>query len=311
VTTLIVGCGYLGQRAGVLLRERGDFVCGTVRSECRAAEIASLGIEPVIADILQPDSFRGLPRAERILYCVGFDRSAGVSMRTVFLDGLSIILDRLSPGASRLVYASSTGVYGQTDGEWVDEETPPVPRSESGRICLEAEERVRAWAGEGNAVSLATVLRFAGLYGPGRVVHRATLERGDPIAGNPDRFLNLIHIDDAARAAAAALAANEPDPIYLIADDRPVTRREYYGRTATLLGAPEPRFKSPGPGTVAAARDETNKRVANRRMRASLVRDLLHPDIITGLPAALASNGNTRGDRSLRTLNQSTGAGST
>ncbi|MFI5458744.1 MAG: SDR family oxidoreductase [Isosphaerales bacterium] len=290
MTTLIIGCGYLGQRAGVLLRRRGERVYGTVRSQGRAAEIAGLGIEPVVADVLEPDSIRGLPAAECILYCVGFDRSAGASMRTVYVDGLRNVLDCLLSGATRFVFASSTGVYGQTGGEWVDEETPPGPRHESGKLCLGAEERVRSWDSERNSGSSAIVLRFAGLYGPGRIVRRAMLERGEPIPGGPDRFLNLIHIDDAARAAVAALATGVAHPIYVIADDRPVTRREYYSRVATLLGAPEPRFALPQPGTLEATRDETNKRIANRRMRAELVLDLVYPDILTGLPAALSSS---------------------
>jgi len=296
VTTLIIGCGYLGQRAGVLIRRRGERVYGTVRSQRRAAEIAGLGIEPLVADVLEPDSMRGLPAAECILYCVGFDRSAGASIRTVHVDGLENVLDCLSSGATRFVFASSTGVYGQTGGEWVDEETLPGPRHESGKLCLEAEERVRAWAGEGNPGSSAIVLRFAGLYGPGRVVRRAMLERGEPIPGDPHKFLNLIHIDDAARAAVAALTTGEVNPIYVIADDRPVTRREYYSRVATLLGAPEPRFESPQPGTPEATRDETNKRIANRRMRAELVLDLVYPDIMTGLPAALCSSRHESGE---------------
>jgi len=288
VTTLIIGCGYLGQRAGMLIRRRGERVYGTVRSQGRAAELAGLGIEPIVADVLEPDSMRGFPAAECIVYCVGFDRSAGASMRAVYVDGLKNVLDCLGRGATRFVYASSTGVYGQSAGEWVDEQTPPCPRHQSGKLCLEAEDRVRAWAGAGDPAVSAIVLRFAGLYGPGRVVRRAMLERGDPIAGDPDKILNLIHIDDAARAVVAALATGEAGSIYAIADDRPVTRREYYSRVATLLGAHEPRFVSPEPGTPETARDETNKRIANHRMKAKLVANLNYPDIMTGLPAALS-----------------------
>ena len=107
------------------------------------AEIASRGIEPVVADVLKPDSMRGLPAAERIFYCVGFDRSAGMPMRTVYVDGLQNVLDALPRTVARFVYASSTGVYGQVDGEWVDEDSPTCPHHESGKVCLEAEERIR------------------------------------------------------------------------------------------------------------------------------------------------------------------------
>ena len=102
------------------------------------------------------------------------------------------------------------------------------------------------------------------------------------------RCLNLIHIDDAARAVAAALAAVAPDAVYLVSDDRPVTRREYYSRVAKLLGSPAPRFAPSEAGGSNDARDATNKRVANQRMKARLGVDLIYPDITTGLPAALA-----------------------
>jgi nucleoside-diphosphate-sugar epimerase len=127
------------------------------------------------------------------------------------------------------------------------------------------------------------VLRFSGLYGPGRVIGRAVLGRGDPITGNPDRFLNLVHIDDAARAAAAALVTEVPDPLFLVTDDRPVERREYYSLAARLLNATPPRFEPPSLDD----RDTTNRRIANRKMREVLGVRLAYPDIITGLPAAL------------------------
>ncbi len=230
MTTLIIGCGYLGQRLGALLLRDDGRVCGTVRSSSRAEVLDGLGIEPVIADVLRPASLRELPSADRVFYCVGFDRSSGAAMRAVYVDGLQNVLDHLPLSAKRIVYASSTGVYGQTSGEWVDEDSLTDPLHESGRVCLEAERRVRAWA---EAHSLTpVVLRFAGLYGPGRIVRRTILERGEPIPGDPDKFLNVVHVDDAVRASAAALNADAPASVYLVADDRPVTRREYYSVAA-------------------------------------------------------------------------------
>jgi len=294
VTTLIIGCGYLGQRVGALLTERGEHVFGTVRSEVRAAQIAALGVQPVVADVLNPQSLRNLPAAERVFYCVGFDRSAGASMRSVYVDGLINVLESVRPEVSRLVYASSTGVYGQTEGEWVDEATPPAPRTESGKICLEAEQRLDGWSDGPDRT--AVILRFAGLYGPGRVVRRTLIERGEPIPGDPDKLLNLVHIDDAARVAAASLAAAAHDPIYLVSDDRPVTRREYYSSVATLLGAPPPRFAPPQAGSAEEGRDATSKRVVNRRMKDRLGIELKYPDITTGLPSALFSDGSEQID---------------
>jgi nucleoside-diphosphate-sugar epimerase len=290
VTTLIIGCGYLGQRVGSILRDRGEDVLGTVRSEARAARIANLDIQPVVADVLSPQSLHSLPAAERVFYCVGFDRAAGASMREVYVDGLLNVLENLPRDVRRFVYASSTGVYGHTDGEWVTEDTPPVPRTESGQICLEAEERLVDWAKRRNRPEPAVRLRFAGLYGPSRVVRRTLIEQGEPIPGDPDKLLNLVHIDDAARAVVAVLAVAAPDPVYLVSDDRPVTRREYYSLVAKLLGSPTPRFVPSEAGGASAGRDATSKRVANHRMKARLGLELIYPDITTGLPAALSAS---------------------
>lgn len=286
MSTLIVGCGYLGARVGAALLRRGEQVFGTVRSSQRAKETARLGIEPVIADVLKPQTLESLPVAERVLYCVGFNRAGGADMRTLYVEGLRNLLERLPASAPRLVYASSTSVYGQSDGEWVDEDSPAEPIQEGGCVCLEAEQVASHWARAAGA-SLV-VLRFSGLYGPDRVIRRALLERGEPIPGDPARYLNLVHIDDAAQAAVAALDAARTDPIYLVSDDRPVERCEYYTLAARMLDAPPPRYEPSAAGSAGIVQETANRRIANRRMRTGLGVDLLYPDILVGLPAALA-----------------------
>ncbi len=281
MSTLIVGCGALGRRVGRLLAGRGEPVFGTVRSPARGEELAALGIVPVIADVLDSNSLAGLPAAGRVLYCVGFDRSAGVSMRTVYVEGLRNVLDRLAGRVGRWVYASSTSVHGQEDGGWIDEDSPAEPRHEAGRVCLDAENLVRERGGD------VVTLRFAGLYGPGRIVRKALVERGEVLGGDPSKYLNLIHLDDAAGASLAAFDRGEGGRTYLACDDRPVERREYYDLVARCLGAPSPRFVLPAPEGLEARREETNKRVSNRRLRSELGVNLTYPDITTGVPAAL------------------------
>src|SRR5262249_42647713 len=160
-------------------------------------------IEPAVADVLDPDSLDRLTPADRAFYCVGFDRASGVAMRAVYVEGLRNALERLGGRLRRLGYASSTGVDGQGGGGWVEEGSPAEPRSESGRVVLEAEGVLRSFA-EAQGLP-ALILRFSGLYGPGRIVRRDALEKGEAIVGDPDRYLNLIHIEDAARAVEAAL----------------------------------------------------------------------------------------------------------
>jgi nucleoside-diphosphate-sugar epimerase len=288
MSTLIVGCGYLGRHVGRLLATRGERVWGTARSPTRAGELVSAGIEPVFADVTQPDSLSVLPSAKRVVYCVGSDRVGGHGFRTVQVEGLENVLKRIPAPPERLIYASSTGVYGQADGSWVDESSPTEPTRDNGRVLLEAEALARRWAADSGA--RLVVLRFAGLYGPGRVVGQGLIERGEPVAGDPERFLNLVHIEDAAAAVVAALQFPDPDPVYLVSDDRPVTRGEYYSLLARLLHAPAPRFEVAG-DPAGGTRDASDRKVSNRRLRSRLGVVLTYPDVTSGLPSALSLSG--------------------
>jgi nucleoside-diphosphate-sugar epimerase len=283
--TLIVGCGYLGKRVARLLTASGDRVFGTTRSVGRAVDLALLGIEAIVADVMVPESMARLPEVDRVFYCVGFDRTQEVPIRRVYVDGLRHALGHLIDRTGRLVFASSTGVYGQDRGEWVDESSPAQPRSESGTACLEAEQVIRTY--EDETPLEATILRFSGLYGPGRIMKRESLLQGQPIQGDPERYLNLIHIDDAATTAVAALDQPSKGAIYLISDDRPAPRREFYELAASALNAPAPRFEPAQPGSSKAGREESNKRVSNARMRAELGVSLAYPDITQGVLAAV------------------------
>jgi nucleoside-diphosphate-sugar epimerase len=283
-TALIVGCGYLGRRVGRSLRARGIRVLGTTRSEEKGEALRGVGIEPAVVDLLKPEGLDRLPRVDAVLFCVGHDRAAGVPIRRLYVEGLRDFLAGF-PGCSTFVYASSTGVYSGERGEWVDESTSPAPRTESGEACLEAEGVVRAFA-EGRGVA-SVVLRLAGLYGPGRVIGRERLIRGEAIPGHPEKFINLVHVHDAAEAAASALL-RPPRPaeteVFNVVDDRPVSREELYGLTARLLGAPPPTFEVSESGGWG----ESDKRVANAKMKAGLRGTLTYPDVTSGLPAAVS-----------------------
>ena len=286
-TTLIVGCGYLGTRVAALLVDRRERVIGTVRSPTRAAVLRTLGIEPVIADVLDPDSLRTLPPADRAFYCVGYDRASGAPLRAVTVEGLRNALGVLAGRVSRLVFASSTGVYGPSPSQHdeVDEDSPTLPVHASGRAALEAEDLLRESAARQDWP--VVILRFAGLYGPGRVLRQASLERGEPIAGDPDRPLNLVHIADAAAVVVAALDRGQPGRIYLVSDDRPLPRRAYYTLAAELLAAPPPQFVPAEAGSSEALREASSKRVSNRRLRTELGVALAFPDAYAGLRQSL------------------------
>lgn len=277
---LIIGCGYVGRRVARAWVERGDTVAALTRSREHADELRVLGVHPILGDVAADATLASLPAADIVLYAVGLDRSSGKSHREVYVVGLGNVLERIAGTTRRFLYVSSTSVYGQEDGEWVDETSACRPTSPNGQVCLEAEELVWRFfprsehSSKSRTVPVrsapdvrgANILRLAGIYGPGRLAARIeSLRTGEPVPGNPDAWLNLIHVED---AVAALLACEERGPIgetYLISDGHPQTRRDYLTELARLIHAPAPTF-SPGP----ACQEGLNKRCSNRRLREEL-----------------------------------------
>lgn len=273
---LIVGCGYVGAEAARRWVAAGLSVAALTRS--RPDALRDLGVTPVTGDVTRPETLLALPPATATLYAVGLDRAAGHAMRDVYVTGLANVLRRL--GDTRVVYVSSTGVYGQAAGEEVDEDSPTEPVEESGKVVLEAERLLRRERPE------SVVLRFAGIYGPGRLLRRDALLRGEPLVGDADKWLNLIHRDDGADAIAAACERAAPGSTYVVSDGTPVRRRAFYTRLAELLGAPPARFEPPAPGET-PPHERGNRRLSNRRARAELGWSSAYSDYEMGLRASM------------------------
>jgi nucleoside-diphosphate-sugar epimerase len=270
IDALIVGCGYLGRRVAARWVAAGMRVAALTRRN--AAALAALGVDPIPGDILDPETLRSIPRARTVLYAIGTDRTSGKTMREVYVDGLRHVLGTLPP-PDRFVYVSSTGLYGQTGGEWVDETSPTDPVEESGRVVRDAEGLLRA------ELPGAIVLRFAGIYGPDRLLRRQAVLAGEPLVGDAEKWLNLIHVEDGADAVLAAADRGVPGETYNVADDEPVSRRAFYTRLAVVLGAPPARFEpKPEPGAA-------NRQVSNRKLRAALDWQPRFPSYREGLAA--------------------------
>ncbi len=274
--TLIVGCGYLGTRIAEHLLQHNHRVIGTTRSPEQAAKLERLGVASRLLDISDIHMAVNLPIVEQVVLCVGYDRRSGLTRRDVGVTALSRILKRLLKTQLRqVVYTGSISVYGQTNGEWVDESSPTEPATEPGRVQVEAEAALT------HLFPKLLILRLAGIYGPSRIIHREALMRGDPLPGDPMRWLNLIHVDDAARAVSTALQTEHPPTgVINVCDDRPVTRAEYASQAARVLGCGEPRWSDDEPSK------EANRRVRNARLKASLLPELEYPTITEGLPQA-------------------------
>jgi nucleoside-diphosphate-sugar epimerase len=282
---LIFGCGYLGGRVARLWLQAGHEVFVVTRSSDRARAMTADGCRAIVADVLQPPTLANLPAADTVLYAVGYDRGAGASMHDVYVAGLRAVLGALPSASGKLIYISSTGVYGQSHGETVDEDSRCEPTREGGCACLAAEAVL---AGD-RLGQRAIVLRMAGLYGPGRIPIAAEIRGGRPLAVPASGYLNLIHVDDAAAVVLAAEERARPPRTFLVSDGEPVERREYYAELARLLGIEAPKFVSPTADNPAAVRATADKRVNNARMVAELAVRLTYPSYREGLAAILAA----------------------
>ncbi len=276
---LIIGCGYLGRRVARHWTDQGDTVFALTRTHQHAEEFQRSGLTPIVGDVTDAASLANLPVVDSLLFAVGLDRKSGHSQRDVYVGGLDNVLRQMQGRMPRLIHVSSTSVYGQNQGEWVDESSACEPDSPNGQVCLDAESLLQQQAPEAN------ILRLAGIYGPGRVVGRVEeLRAGRIPEGNPDAWLNLIHIDDAVAAVLACDRCGAKGATYLICDGHPCRRREYYSLLTAMIGVPTP-VMPPDQSTAS----NLNKRCGNRRMRGELHVALRFPRYNLGLVNSLTT----------------------
>ena len=143
-TALIAGCGYVGHRVAQSWTAEGIETFACTRDAAKAEKLSTQGIRPLILDLSSPENWPELPAVDVLLWSVGFDRSAGADRTKVWIDGLRELLSRVQfrTEHGRVIYTSSTGVYGDSGGDEVDEETVACPDSEGGKACLAAEQIV-------------------------------------------------------------------------------------------------------------------------------------------------------------------------
>jgi nucleoside-diphosphate-sugar epimerase len=247
----------------------------------------SLGLRPIIGDITQPETIQKLPQADTVLFAVGMDRSRYSDIRLVYVDGLQNAIAGLGDQTSHLIYISSTGVYGDFGGQWIDETVLTNPTRDGGKACVEAEQRIAA----SRFGDRATILRFAGIYGPGRVPTRSLIEEGKWKKLSPNGYLNLIHVDDG--AGIVELLSNEPSAAesskfetFNVSDGAPPLRREYYEFIANQFGVD----KIPWDLSDSAPEDSrasSSKRVSNRKLVQRFPVQFAYPDFQAGLTQAL------------------------
>ena len=278
---LIAGCGDVGTALGLSLAERGHDVFGARRSAHRLPE----PLHPLPVDLTDPREIeRAVPAVDAVVYAVAAGSRDEGAYRCAYVDGVSALLEVLEARAEpprRVFFVSSTSVYGERGGEWIDETAPLAPRGFAGESLAAGERRMLA------SPIPATVVRFAGIYGPGRgwMIERA--RAGARCAGDPPKFTNRIHRDDCAGVLAHLVDLGDRcDDAYIGVDDAPVEECEVLEWLAARLRAPAPRRVR---GGEAASRG-SGKRCSNARLRASGYR-FRHPTFREGYAAVLAGEG--------------------
>ena len=254
---LIAGCGYVGVATADLFDAAGWEVEGWTHSAESAARLAGKPYPMRAVDIAaRPAVEAAASEFEAVIHCASTGGGGAESYRRVYLEGARNLLAALRPRT--FLYTSSTSVYAQSDGEWVDEESAAEPAHETGRILRETEEFVRQKGG--------VVARLAGIYGPGRSALLRKFVSGEAkIEGRGERYLNQAHRDDIA-AALVHLATMPPaSQIVNVVDNEPRTQKECYQWLARKLERPLPPSVS---GRGERKRGASNKRVSNRKLRA-------------------------------------------
>jgi nucleoside-diphosphate-sugar epimerase len=279
---LIIGCGDIGLRVAALEQAAGRSVSALARSEATAQKLASAGITAVAGDLDKPDSLRTLPTAESVYYFAPPPPTGEDDPRLAHW--LATYAGRALP--RRIVYISTSGVYGDCAGAWVDESWPVNPRSARGKRRAAAEALLQTHSIE------HVILRVPGIYGPGRLPKERILQAVPVVCEAESPWSNRIHADDLAQACFYAARQGKAGGIYNISDGNPSTMSAYFFQVADSLGLARPPVISMaearqvlGPGILSFL--EESKRLDNRRMREELGVILKYPMLAQGLPACL------------------------
>ncbi len=277
-TLLSLGHGYSARALARLLLPQGWRILGTTRRSDMAPALAETGVEPVLWE--EHAVREALAQATHLLVSAGPDKRGDPS--------LNLIADAIAERAHEIYwvgYLSTTGVYGDHHGAWVDETTPLTPGTERGEQRVEAEA---AW-GAIHGLPLH-VFRLAGIYGPGRGPFakvragkaRQIIKRG--------QVFSRIHVDDIAQVLAASIERPNPGAVYNVCDDEPAPPQDVIAHAAELLNLPEPPkvdYRKAEMSEMARSFYAESKRVSNERIKAELGVELKYPDYRAGLRALL------------------------
>jgi nucleoside-diphosphate-sugar epimerase len=282
----IVGCGDIGQRVAKACLSRGDAVTGWVRSDASVMALRERRIPALKVDLDQPVLELPSTVGDLLYY---FAPPSAEGRQDTRVARLIQQLDQAGQ-PRRVVYLSTTGVYGDCAGEWVDESRPPAPVAERAYRRLDAENRWRAWSRQSGGELV--ILRVAGIYGPGKLP-RARLESGRPMVAEAESpITNHIHTFDLVEICLAAMARGTPGEVYNVCDGHPDSMTGYFYAVADFLGLPRPPVislqeaqRQLTPGMLSYLGE--SRRLSNRKLIEELGVTLRYPTLAEGLPASI------------------------
>lgn len=265
---LVVGAGYTGSAIARYFKEKKQVVYGLVRTAQSAAKLEACGVIPIVADITRPETLTQLPQVNFTVLSAAPHEGTEEGYRNIYLRGTLNVLEALQKKSKPLltVFLSSTSVWKERLGDWLDESVPPDTETEKGRILAAAEDRFL------HSGFPAIVFRLSGIYGPGRNRLEKFSSGMWPEPG-PDRYMNMIHRDDIVRAMPVLFKKGKEGEIYLGSDDSPAL----YSEVCRWLSGNIPRSK-PLP---AFSGPTAGKRFKNSKLK-SLNFEFLYPDFRAG-----------------------------
>lgn len=278
-TLLSFGHGYSARALARLLLPQGWRIVGTTRSVAKAGELAQEGVAPLVWPGSDPGPALGA--ATHLLVSAAPDEDGDPVLRDL-RDAIAARADRFA----WVGYLSTTGVYGDHGGGWVDEDTALAPATRRGQARVAAEADWAAIPG-----LPLHIFRLAGIYGPGRgpfaKVRAGTARR----IVKPGQVFSRIHVDDIAQVLAASIARPRPGAVYNLCDDDPAPPEDVIAHAAALLGLPQPPqedFATAEMTPMARSFYAESKKVRNDLIKTELGVRLIHPDYRSGLAALLA-----------------------
>lgn len=285
---LIVGCGDIGVRVAQLEKQAGRKVSGLVRSEEGAARLRSYGIVPVMGTLDDLTSLSDLPTGGKLVYYFAPPTGGGPfdSRMRSFCQAVSA-----GPLPEKVVYMSTSGVYGDCGGEWVTEETPLNPQTSRAQRRVDAETTLKEW-GQEHSVPVV-ILRVTGIYGPGRLP-LARIQQGHPVLREEESPpTNRIHADDLAVVSVKAAETATDGDIFNVSDGQPGTMTQYFNLVSELLDLPplpqvdmEEAKRVMNPMMLSYLTE--TRRMDNRKMIDQLGVTLTYPNLKAGLKNVIA-----------------------